>query len=253
VAGTRRAFAGSVHPIHLSTASTHEPLADPRGRRLPLALALTYGVLWVAAALQPLDRDAWWLENVLPLSLVALLAGLYRHWHLSDVSYLCTTAFLALHLAGAHYGYTEVPVGEWLRGVFRALGWGQRNPYDRVVHLAFGVLLVYPLREVLRHTLRHRRLGGPLAVAAVLALSGMYEVLEWGVARVVAPATASRFVGAQGDPWDAQQDMALAWVGATLAAVSIALAHQARARTHRRATAAPPPRHGRAPVLSSGR
>jgi putative membrane protein len=241
-----------VHRIQLSTASTHEPLADPRGRRLPLALAVTYGVLWVAAAVQPLDRNAWWLENVLPLSLLVLLAGLYRHWHLSDVSYLCVGAFLALHLAGAHYGYTEVPVGEWLRGVFRALGWGQRNPYDRVVHLAFGLLLVYPLREVLRPALRRRWAAGPLAVAGVLGLSGMYEVLEWGVARLVAPATASRFVGAQGDPWDAQQDMALAWVGATVVALATAVAHRARARTRQRVAPAPSPRHASAPVLSSG-
>ena len=241
-----------MRPIQLSTASTHEPLADPRGRRLPLALAVTYGLLWVAAAVQPLDRDAWWLENVLPLSLLALLAGLYRHWHLSDVSHLCVAAFLALHLAGAHYGYTEVPVGEWLRGVFRALGWGQRNPYDRVVHLAFGLLLVYPLREVLRPALRRRWAAGPLAVVAVLALSGMYEVLEWGVARLVAPATASRFVGAQGDPWDAQQDMALAWVGATVVALATAVAHRARARTRQRVAPAPSPRHASAPVLSSG-
>jgi uncharacterized membrane protein YjdF len=80
----------------------------------------------------------------------------------------------------------------------------------------------------------------------------MYEVLEWGVARLVAPATASRFVGAQGDPWDAQQDMALAWVGATVVAVATALAHRARARTRQRVAPAPTPRHASAPVLSSG-
>jgi putative membrane protein len=212
----------------LSTTSTHAPRAAARGRRLPLALALAYGALWVAAALQPLDRDAWWLENVLPLSLLALLAGVYRHWQLSDASCLCLFAFLALHLAGAHYGYTQVPVGEWLRGLFAALGGGRRNPYDRVVHLAFGLLLVYPLRELLRPALRTPAAAGPLAVVAIVALGGAYEVLEWGAARLVAPDTAGRFVGAQGDPWDAQQDMALAWVGATVGVGAAAIAHRAR-------------------------
>jgi putative membrane protein len=223
--------------LRLSTATTHDPLSSPHGRRLPLALAAAYAVVWGAAAVAPGSRGTWWLENLLPLSLLALLAGTYRRRALSDVSYLCLAAFLVLHAAGAHYGYAAVPAGEWLQARLRAVGWGTRNPYDRVVHLAFGLLLAYPLRELLRPQLRRPALAAPLAVAAVVALGGAYEVLEWAAARLLAPDTATSFVGAQGDPWDAQQDVALAWGGAVLTVAATAVAHRRRAR--RRAATRP--------------
>jgi putative membrane protein len=214
----------------LTTADTHDPEGAPGRRRLPPALAGAYAALWAGLAVAPVDRTGWLLENALPLSLVAMLAGMYRRWHFSDASYLCIAAFLALHAIGAHYTYPEVPLGEWLRGVFLAVGWGERNPYDRVVHFAFGLLLVYPLREALQHHVWRRGAATLLAVAAVLALSAVYEVLEWGGARLLAPGDAARFVGAQGDPWDAQQDMALAWAGAMLA-VGVRRAFEWRRRT----------------------
>jgi putative membrane protein len=230
-----------IHPRAFSTATTHDPLASPAGRRLPLALAGAYAIVWGVTAVGPASRETWWLENLLPLSLVALLAGMYRRWHLSDVSCCCVALLLALHAVGAHYGYDAVPAGEWLREVFRGVGWGRRNPYDRVVHLAFGLLLAYPLREVLRHQLRRPALASPGAVAAVLALSGAYEVLEWAAARLAAPETAARFVGAQGDVWDAQQDVALAWGGSVVSVAAAALAHRARrARAHAGAGRAAP-------------
>ena len=203
----------------LTTATTHDPQAAPGRRWLPPALAGAYAALWVGAAVTPASRDSWLLENALPVSLLALLAGMYRRWHLSDASYLCIAAFLVLHLAGAHYSYAEVPLGRWVGDALGADG-GPRNHYDRVVHFAFGVLFFYPLREVLLYHVWRRGAAALLAVGAVLALGGAYEVLEWGVAQLVAPDAAARFVGAQGDRWDAQQDMALAWLGATLALVA---------------------------------
>jgi putative membrane protein len=202
----------------LTTAATHDPESAPDRRWLPPALAGAYAALWAGTAVHPVDRAGWLLESALPLSLVALLAGMYRRWHLSDASYLCIAAFLGLHTVGAHYTYPHVPLGEWLRELFVAVGWGTRNPYDRVVHLAFGLLFVYPLRELLQHHVWRRRAAAVLAVMVVLAVSAVYEVLEWAAARLVAPAMAERFVGAQGDPWDAQQDMALAWLGSMLGA-----------------------------------
>jgi putative membrane protein len=150
------------------------------------------------------------LENVLPLSILALLAGMYRRWHLSDASYLCVALFLALHAVGAHYGYADVPLGGWLRDRLAGGAWGARNPYDRVVHFAFGLCWLYPTREALLYHVHHRRAALLFAAAAVLGASAVYEILEWGAALLVAPDTAAHFLGAQGDPWDAQQDMALA-------------------------------------------
>jgi putative membrane protein len=205
-------------------------LALPRGRRhatagatslppagAPLAALLVWGLAWAALAVAPADRAGWWLESLLPLSLVALLVGTWRYWPLSAPAYGCTAAFLVLHAVGAHYGYPHAPPGEWLRAAFHAAGWATtRNPYDRVVHFAFGALLVLPLGDALARVTWRRSAAAVLAVVAVLALGGVYEVFEWGAARLLAPDLGLAFVGAQGDPWDAQQDIALAGVGSVL-------------------------------------
>jgi putative membrane protein len=48
----------------------------------------------------------------------------------------------------------------------------------------------------------------------VMSHSVIYEVIEWLAASIVAPELGDAYVGAQGDHWDAQKDMALAAAGA---------------------------------------
>jgi len=57
------------------------------------------------------------------------------------------------------------------------------------------------------------------AVLFVGLVSAAYEIFEWLLTIVVAPEMAADYNGQQGDPWDAQKDMAMALVGAALAAV----------------------------------
>ena len=58
-----------------------------------------------------------------------------------------------------------------------------------------------------------------MALEFVLASSAGYELMEWLGADLLAGDAAEAFVGAQGDPWDAQKDMALAFLGALLSLV----------------------------------
>jgi putative membrane protein len=51
----------------------------------------------------------------------------------------------------------------------------------------------------------------------VLAASAVYEIGEWATAMTFAPDWAEAYNGQQGDPWDAQKDMAFAAVGSILA------------------------------------
>jgi putative membrane protein len=53
-------------------------------------------------------------------------------------------------------------------------------------------------------------------VAIALAFSALYELFEWATALLIGEA-ADSFLGSQGDPWDTQNDMFLALVGAVLA------------------------------------
>jgi putative membrane protein len=52
-----------------------------------------------------------------------------------------------------------------------------------------------------------------------MSFSGMYELIEWLVADVFFPSEGVAYLGSQGDVWDAQKDMGLAFIGAILAMI----------------------------------
>lgn len=184
--------------------------ARRRSRRLLLGLLLSYGLLWTWLAIAPVDRRDWLLENLLALALVAVLTLTYRRFAFSATSYCLIALFLMLHAIGAHYTYAEVPFGFWLKDALAL----SRNPFDRFVHFAYGALLVYPLRELLVRLAGVRGLWSYyLPVSAVLAQSGFFEVIEAIVAMIVSPELGSMYLGTQGDEWDAQKDMAAAFIG----------------------------------------
>ena len=184
--------------------------------RVPAACLAVFSAAWLALAIAPRHRADWLLEN-LPVfvAVPALVAG-HRRFRFSDRAYVQGTIFLLLHAFGSHFTYSEVPLDEWLG---RAAGFG-RNHYDRVVHFLYGVLLLRPIREI---SFRGREPGRfatlALCVAATVAGGALYEIVEWAVAAVADPEAGTAFLGTQGDEWDAQKDMALAGVGAMLAAL----------------------------------
>jgi putative membrane protein len=198
-----------------------------RVRRLLQMLCVCYAVIWIIAAINPKDRADWLIENILVFVGVPVLVFTYRRLPLSDLSYTLLFLFLALHSAGAHYTYSEVPFGYWLKETFDL----RRNHFDRIVHLAFGLLLTYPVHEILTRTVRPR---GPwpllLAVAVIASLSGFFEIVEGIVALLVNPELGDAYLGTQGDVWDAQKDMALATGGAVIVAALIALSSKFRFR-----------------------
>jgi putative membrane protein len=174
-------------------------------------------VVWIALAIAPSDRMDWLLENGPTFVAVPLAVAGYRRHRLSDRAYVQATIFLVLHTVGAHYTYSEVPVGAWARDAFGLT----RNHYDRVVHFLFGLLMLRPIREL---GFRTGHAPGPVArvyftVAGVALWSLVYEVVEWAVASVADPAAGTAYLGTQGDQWDAEKDMALALLGGILAAL----------------------------------
>jgi len=57
-----------------------------------------------------------------------------------------------------------------------------------------------------------------------LAFSACYELSEWWAA-LIGRASAESFLGTQGDPWDAQRDMALALAVAITVQVQLSRVH----------------------------
>lgn len=121
---------------------------------------------------------------------------------------------MALSLVGAHYTYAEAPFGFWLQTLFEF----ERNHYDRIVHFSFGLLIAYPMREIL---LRQSGASGAwayfLTINCILAFSAFYEVLEVIAAMIVSPELGDAYLGTQGDKWDAQKDAFLAFLGSIVA------------------------------------
>jgi putative membrane protein len=163
-----------------------------------VALTLWWGFL----AIGPKYRDTWLHENLLVFAGVPLAYWLHLKLRFDRLALTLITLFLALHLIGAHFSYSEVP-----------LPWKARNHYDRVVHFSYGLLLAYPMRELFRCE-RYPRIH---ALLLVMASSMAYELIEWGFVMIAAPDQGMTFLGTQGDEWDAQKDMALATLGAVLA------------------------------------
>lgn len=190
--------------------------ADFRRNRVLQGLVVWLCGVWLAAAISPFDRFDWLLENVLVFVYAVVLVASYRRFPFSNASYILFTVFLTLHLVGSHYTYAETPIGYSLKEIFSL----SRNPYDRIVHFAYGLLLAYPLYELLRRAARLSIAWAAfVAVNLILSSSGFYEVVEGVVAIIVSPELGAAYLGTQGDIWDAQRDMLAATAGAVLAMV----------------------------------
>lgn len=201
------------------------PVEFSQNRLLQWMLAL-YSVLWLVMAVSPIDRLDWALENVLAVAFLGLLITTHRSFVFTNRSYVLMGLFMGLHAIGAHYTYGQVPAGYWLKDHLELV----RNPFDRIAHFSFGLLMAYPARELCLRSLKVSRFWSwYLPVDAILALSAAYELLEASVAQTVTPDLAEKYLGLQGDPWDSQKDMTCALVGAVVAMVVTALLERRRA------------------------
>jgi putative membrane protein len=209
----------------LTTASTAAHISFKQNRFLHGACAGGAAALLISAY-RPERVFDWGLENVLVTGFLLLLIFTYERLALSDLSYLLIVIFLAFHEWGAHYKYSDVPLGEWMKPWLHT----QRNHYDRVIHFSFGLMLSYPIQEVF---LRLGRVAEGwryyLPVEATLALSAVYEMMEAGVASVVSPQRGEEFVGMQGDIFDSQKDMLMATLGAITAMLIVYSVRKRRA------------------------
>lgn len=141
---------------------------------------------------------------------------------------VCLFIFICLHLLGARYIYSNVPYHRWaeqLFGIHLAKPGVHANQYDRLVHFAFGVLLLPLFLRVAEKWLKIGNFAAALvtAWALVQSFSLLYEVFEWLLTLIVDPMDAADFNGQQSDLWDAQKDMCLALIGSTATAAFLAL------------------------------
>ncbi len=191
-------------------------------RRYLMILSLLFLVLWGMLAIDPHDRQDWALENALLVIFAAALVVSFRWLPLSRISYTLIFVFCCLHSVGAHYTYAEVPYDAWAqtltgRTLNELMGW-ERNHFDRAVHLSYGLLLAYPVRELFLRVVNVRGFWGYfLPLDITMSTSMLFELFEWAVAEIVGGDLGIAYLGTQGDVWDAHKDMALASLGAAIA------------------------------------
>jgi putative membrane protein len=168
----------------------------------------------VASGIAPYDRLTWLME-VLPAVIAwPILFATRRNFHLTDLTLALITLHGLILMLGGAYTYARVPFGFWLQDLFDL----DRNPYDRIGHFAQGFVPAIIARELLIRVFRieRPRLTVFLVVSICLAISAIYELIEWMAALAMGEG-ADEFLGTQGDEWDTQSDMALALVGALAA------------------------------------
>ena len=191
------------------------------GRTLAAMLAIVLPAL-VASGIGPHDRLTWVLEVIPVVIVVPLLLLTYRRFPLTTLLYALIGVHALILVLGGHYTYARVPLGFWLQDLFEF----SRNNYDRIGHLAQGFIPAIAVREILirRSPLQSGRWLPFVTVAMCLAVSAVYEFLEWWTA-VGAGVAAEQFLATQGDIWDTQWDMFLATCGAVLALLLLSRAH----------------------------
>ena len=177
-------------------------------------------ILWVNTFMYTSDMNNWFLENTLTFLFLGFLFFAFKKYQFSDLSYLLITVYMCLHVYGAKYTYAENPFGYWLQEQFHTT----RNHYDRIVHFSFGFLLAYPMRELFLRWFKYPKMvAWILPIEITLSISGFYELIEWAVADVFFEAQGDAYLGTQGDIWDAQKDIFLAFSGSILSTTIVSL------------------------------
>ena len=197
-------------------------------RKLTAAWLGVFLAVLAWSAWDPHDYPTWWLEVLPALVALVILAATRRRFPLTPLAYGLILVHAVILMIGGHYTYAEVPVGYWV------MEWtdGVRNNYDKVGHIAQGFVPAIVAREVLLRLGVVARRGwlGLLVVALCLAISALYELIEWWVA-LLSDTAAEAFLGTQGYVWDTQSDMFYALVGAVAAIVLLGRVHDRQLRS----------------------
>ena len=80
------------------------------------------------------------------------------------------------------------------------------------------------LREVLLKWMKYPKMvSWLLPIEFTLSISAFYELIEWAVADIFFKAQGVAYLGTQGDVWDAQKDIMLAFSGAIIATTIVSV------------------------------
>ena len=175
-----------------------------------LVVAFLIGL--IISAIHPHDYFTWILEVFPAIIGFVIVFFSFNKFRFTYLSYTMMLLHCYILFVGGHYTYAEVPLFNWIKDVFHLA----RNDYDKVGHFAQGFVPAMITREIF---IRKQIVKGSgwisfLTIAVCGAISALYELLEWFVA-ITSGQSSEAFLGTQGDNWDTQSDMFMAFIGAS--------------------------------------
>ena len=168
-------------------------------------------VVAIASSAINLHSLAVWVTEIFwAVGLLAILLATRRLFRFSLAAYVCFFVWMMLQTVGAHYTFELVPM-DWLKELLGLT----RNPYDRIAHFTVG-LFAFPFSELFwrKGWVKSASAASFFAVMTVVAMAGLWEIIEWLYAVIDGGEAGAAFLGSQGDEWDAQKDILCDTLGA---------------------------------------
>jgi len=182
--------------------------------KIHVILLLIVVIIFVWSVIKPATYLDWFAEVSPAVVAIIIVVAIYNKFRFTTFSYVIIALLSILTFIGGHYTYAEVPLFNWIKEEFHL----QRNNYDRFGHFLKGLMAIV-IREILiRKTplTKGAWLTG-ITISIMLAIAALYEIIEWLSTKVSKGGKGAKdFLGMQGDRWDAQWDMFLAFIGTIL-------------------------------------
>jgi putative membrane protein len=190
-------------------------------RRVKIGFIILYFLVLIISGIHPIYPDEMYLQHTATLLVGFFLIYITIKNNLSNDSFLLIVGFMIFHIIGARWIYSFTPYDQWIKSLtglsINSYFGFHRNQYDRLVHFLFGLMLLIPLQEICSKWMNcPRKISILLAFLTILSMSMLYEVFEWSISIFMSPEDVEAYNGQQGDYWDAQKDMALAFSGALI-------------------------------------
>lgn len=159
------------------------------------------------------NTQAWFLFSLPAAMLWFGLIMTHKYYRFSRLAYLVAFLHILVMLTGAKYTYTANPLFD---AISSSLGLS-RNYFDRVGHLFQGLTPAIMAYELLLHRSKLKRdwFFYFLILCVSMGISAVYELTEY-LATVVSGYPQDYVLGLQGDIWDTQNDMLMAFIGSIL-------------------------------------
>ncbi|MBP1672385.1 MAG: Transrane protein of unknown function [Bacteroidetes bacterium] len=198
-----------------------------KNNKLILISLFLFGL--IISGINPHDYFTWFLEVLPALLGFVFLVLTYKKFQFTYFTYTFILIHSFILFLGAHYTYAEVPPFDWIREIFHF----SRNNYDKLGHFAQGFVPALIIRELFirKEIVKTRSWLNFIVVSICLAISALYELVEWMVS-ILTKEAGDSFLGTQGYIWDTQSDMLFATIGAISMLIFVSKWHDKKIINH---------------------